>query len=275
MQLPYFGEVTKEKLLSDPTIWVLIVANISAIFFAWFYQWDFLELILVYWCQSIIIGFFYFIKLLFNKIEPEPMTITVNNSVTKVTGGIKGAITFAVSYGFLHVFYLVFIVLWFGMLSLMGGDFSLSSFFSSKMEYAILFFFIAHAFSYVYYSIKSKNNALTKKNEEKSPYDRIIGIHLCVWFAGVLVHPFGIVMILFLAVMLFSGAVANKKLPSYWKVLGPVITLILAAICLVFFRSILLLIVVSVIKTSVDVLSHYKKHANDSQANSTIQIKTN
>ena len=52
------------RLLSDHSTLFLIISNIVMIIFALVENWDLLTIMFIYWCQSLIIGFFTFLKML-------------------------------------------------------------------------------------------------------------------------------------------------------------------------------------------------------------------
>ena len=54
----------RSNLLSDHSTLFLIFSNIVLIIFALFENWNILTIMFIYWCQSIIIGFFTFLKML-------------------------------------------------------------------------------------------------------------------------------------------------------------------------------------------------------------------
>jgi len=53
-----------KSLKSDLSGWTLILSNLLAVYFAVREDWSLPTTMLIYWCQSSIIGFFNFVKIL-------------------------------------------------------------------------------------------------------------------------------------------------------------------------------------------------------------------
>src|SRR5581483_9812452 len=42
-------------LLKDPSIWIILVANLFPIYAIWVWYWDLFTLILLYWCEALVL----------------------------------------------------------------------------------------------------------------------------------------------------------------------------------------------------------------------------
>lgn len=117
------------SIFSDFSLWSLLLVNIITIFVALIQNWSLLNIMWVYWSQSIIIGFFTFIKIR-----------------RKCSDKYLPVISFGL-YLFGHLIYLIFlIVARESSLSQQMGD--IKNIFSLMIT--ILAFFINHLFSFFY-----------------------------------------------------------------------------------------------------------------------------
>lgn len=98
------------KLASNYPLLLLVGFNL---YFIWYYNQHregFKTLLLIYWFQSVMIGFFTFLQLLTTPAEQTTGLITDQNTGKPIGKGC-GALFFAVHYGIFHLVYLVFLVM--------------------------------------------------------------------------------------------------------------------------------------------------------------------
>ena len=172
-QLSYSPHYTINRL--DRSAYPLIFANLITIVYAYVFHWEFSDLLLVYWWQSVFIGFFQIFKIL----DLKNFTTTglrINDRPVSPTSESKRYVAafFALHYGFFHLVYLAFI-------------FHLSSF-SSPLNFLGSLpmagvFLLNHFFSYFQNraadSVKLQNLGAVMFR----PYIRIIPMHLVIIFA--------------------------------------------------------------------------------------------
>lgn len=185
----------RKYFLFDTSTISLLVSNIIVIILAIAQRWDVVTVLWVYWMQSVIIGFFQFLRILSLK-DFSTDNLTINNQPALPTSTTKlyTAFFFVFHYGFFHFIYAIF----------------LFNFFKSTrpFDFTYLFlgglvFFINHAFSYFH-----NEQVLSFGNEDKplsfgnriidqqktqnigqlmfSPYARIIPMHLIIIFGALL-----------------------------------------------------------------------------------------
>lgn len=156
----------------------LLLSNIIVIILAILQKWDVATVLWVYWMQSIIIGFFQFMRILsLKKFSTE--NFTVNNQPAPPTSQTKifTAFFFAFHYGFFHFIYVIFLFNFFQ--------------FSQPLDFKYLFtggliFFLNHTFSYFYNKIIDKEKVQNIAALIFSPYARIIPMHLIIIFGAIL-----------------------------------------------------------------------------------------
>ena len=173
--------IFKSGFLSDQSTRFLILSNIILIIFALFENWNLITLMFIYWCQSIIIGFFTFLKMLTLK---DFSTEGVNYDQMPPSSGAKVfmSIFFLFHYGMFHFAYYTFLI---------NGAFFRSNLELEAVGLSLIIvigvFFANHLFSFLY---NRKRDANKKQNIGKImmfPYIRIIPMHLTIIFGGMFI----------------------------------------------------------------------------------------
>jgi len=167
------------SIKKDKSAMILLLSNILAIIFALTQQWDLLIIMSGYWLQSVIIGFFNFVRII-NLKDFSVKDIKVNDKLIKATKKTKIYIAFffAFHYGFFHFGYLSFLISFMGEkgMSIMSEIYPL-------LLIGIIFF-LNHLFSFWY---NRKEPEGRKPNIGKImlfPYIRIIPMHLAIMAYG-------------------------------------------------------------------------------------------
>lgn len=165
----------------------LLLSNIIIIILAIVQKWDTSTVLWVYWMQSIIIGFFQFIKILsLKKFFTE--NFKINNQPAQPTTQTKlfTAFFFMFHYGFFHFIYAIFL---FNLFTNQLFDFT--DIFSGG-----LIFFLNHTFSYLHNKIVDEQKTQNIGHLMFSPYARIIPMHLIIVFGAILGQSVLIVFLL-------------------------------------------------------------------------------
>lgn len=173
-----FGDPNKKfkdlfKIKWDSSLYFLIVTNIIVIIIATLEKWDTPTLLFIYWCQSVIIGIFSFIRILnLKNFTTENFTLNGNKVEPTKSTKNKTAFFFLFHYGFFHLVYFSFIV----------GTFNTQINFASIVGLSVGLFFINHLFSFIKNFKQDTKRVQNIGKVMSSPYSRIIPMHLTIIF---------------------------------------------------------------------------------------------
>jgi hypothetical protein len=182
-----------------PSVLTLMAANIFPVIGVIFLGWNVFLLLLLFWMENVVIGFYTVLKMLFVPI------INLSGAATKVT-----AIPFfCVHYGIFTAVHglFVFVVFGGGMMdesALPDGVTLWQTVMSSQVGIGGLILLIGHGFSFFYNYIGSgeyKNSKITELMGQ--PYGRVVILHLTIIFGGFLMMLLGspVAGLLFLIVL--------------------------------------------------------------------------
>ena len=195
------------KILNDRSTHLLIIANIITIIFAIVENWDFGIIIFVYWCQSIIIGFFGVLRILNLKkfttdnfymsgVQPEP-----NEKTKKLV-----AIIFVIFFGFFHILYLAMILSTFTTLNTLEENYIF-------IIPSIAGFLITHTYSYFYNKDADSKQIPNIGIMFFRPIARIIPIHFAPVIGGLtfgMTTPSKISLVAFLLVKTIIDVIMHR-----------------------------------------------------------------
>lgn len=160
---------------ADGSIWLLAISNIVALVVAVYQGWNLIDLMLVYWAQSVIIGLSYFFRILnLDKFSTE--NFTINNRSVDPTPETRRftAFFFLFHYGFFHLAYLAFIVV----------EASPGQLLDPGLMICTAVFGINHFFSYRYNRDMDRKGTPNIGTLMFTPYLRIIPMHLTIVFGA-------------------------------------------------------------------------------------------
>lgn len=166
-----------KNYLSDSSSASLLFSNIFVIFLAIIQSWEVSTVLWVYWMQSIIIGFFQFLRILsLRNFSTDNFKINGQPASPTQSTKLFTALFFAFHYGFFHFIYAIFLAS-----VIAKAPESLSSVLVGSS-----IFFLNHLFSFI--KNKAADEAI-KPNIGKlmfTPYARIIPMHLIIIFGAIL-----------------------------------------------------------------------------------------
>jgi hypothetical protein len=169
----------------DASVWSLVLVNGIALLVALAGGWSLIDLMTVFWVQSVIIGISYFFRML-NLKQFSTENFRINNRSVEPTRETKRqtAFFFLLHFGFFHIGYLVFI-----LAENPGG---------SPLGLGLLIctvaFAINHYFSYRYHREVDASGTPNIGTLMFTPYLRVVPMHLTIVFGAVALGATGIVV---------------------------------------------------------------------------------
>lgn len=165
----------------DPSLWVLVVSNVYTLGAALYQGWDIRTIMLIYWAQSVIIGFFTVLRILSLK-NFSTTGLRVNRQSVQPTRSTRMFLAgfFAFHFGFFHVGYLIFIFVG-GFFGADGTPIALGGILSIT-----LLFFLNHLFSFFYNFKDARERPRNVGKVMLMPYARIVPMHITIIVGGVL-----------------------------------------------------------------------------------------
>lgn len=151
---------------TDPSAWSLVFANLLTIALAVRFNWSLIELMWIYWSQSVIIG-------AINVIKMRQIERSTGRSSWFFLGDTS--MFFMMHYGFFHLIYLLFLLIF-----TFAGETPLSN--GAPVQWlwvlvTVLVFLANHIFSYLYNQERDQSKADLDRLF-MFPYARIIPMHL-------------------------------------------------------------------------------------------------
>lgn len=218
---PFLARILPGEITLTPPLVSLIAANLLTIVLAVLGNWDLATVVFIYWAQSVIIGIFAFLSILFTDTsamaDSVTETTTLPDGSKQVRKGNPGTFKvlmagfFALHYGGFHLGYYFFIV--------GSGIFGPVDFSDPGIALSCGLFFAIHAYSFLYNRKRGKAAAADMMRQFMAPYDRILPMHLIIIFGSIIITGlefFGIttvtpVLVLFLLLKTYADVAGHLK----------------------------------------------------------------
>jgi len=168
---------------ADLSTWALVITNIVTISVAYLQNWPFATIIWVYWCQTLMIGFFAFIRVV-SLADLSPGGVDQLSLRLHKEGRLRAG------FFFLAHFTVVQACLTFTLWALIGPVTSVNL---GILLPSALLFFGNHLFSYMYHK---KSDRIVYKNVGLSafrPYLRLLPVLVSILFSGMVIAAFFLV----------------------------------------------------------------------------------
>jgi hypothetical protein len=167
----------------DVSLWSLAGANVLSLVVAVAQGWTLIDLMFVYWLQSVTIGASYCARILaLDKFSTEGFKI--NGRAVAPTAATKRqtATFFAIHYGMFHAVYLLFI----------GAEAPPGTFADLQLWGCGVAFAVNHVFSYRYNHAADRHGTPNIGTLMFTPYLRIVPMHLTIVFGLMASDAFGL-----------------------------------------------------------------------------------
>jgi len=174
------SEMWKRVDFTRPSTWMLIFSNVIVIFFAIVDNLSAVEVLWIYWIQSVIIGVFNFVKIISLK-EFSTKNFRSGGKELQATKATKisTGIFFLFHYGFFHFVYAMFL----GGFSVMNKA-STSTTVYNYLWFTSLVFFISYLIEYIQ-SLRNPSEEIPNLGAIMfAPYFRIIPMHMTIIIGG-------------------------------------------------------------------------------------------
>ncbi|MBU1202592.1 hypothetical protein KKH39_00900 [Patescibacteria group bacterium] len=209
--------------LAYPTVLSLFLVNLIPIFGVLFFGWDIFTILILYWLESTVVGFFNVLKM--QHIKDIGLTKKNRQSKTdKISEPTKifFIVFFIIHYSMFMFGHLFFIVTFFkpDLPKTTYTDVAFITVFSylKTLFISLSFLFLSHAISYIYNFIKKQEYLKTTINKQMfAPYKRIVTMHLTIIFGGFFATALGfgmsaVIILVFLKIVMdFSAHITEHK----------------------------------------------------------------
>ncbi len=187
----------------------LLTANFIAIALALYEGWELQELMIIYWSQSVIIGFFSFRRMRDLK-EFSTAGVSSNSRKPEPTDETKRRMSFffALHYGMFHCVYLIF------MLADGRNAFRGNLLFSGL---CIAAFLVNHWYSYVEHREMDATGKPNIGTIMFFPYARILPMHLTIIAGGAFSNASTPLLLLFLGLKTLADVIMHKIEHAAWR----------------------------------------------------------
>jgi hypothetical protein len=165
-----------EQFRSDRSVVALLLSNLLTMIWALVEGWEIADVMLVYWVQSVVIGYFNYYRIMDLK-EFSTKNLRMNNKRPDATPETKRSVArfFVLHYGIFHAAYLAFI------LGKDSGEVSLSSI---GIVVCIVAFYFNHRYSYRHNRERDSRRVPNIGTMMLFPYARIVPMHLTIGMAA-------------------------------------------------------------------------------------------
>ena len=160
--------LTMQPARQPASVWVLAATNIIALLIAVLQGWRLVDLILVYWTQSLIIGASYFCRILaLKRFRTSGLKFGDQPADESLRTKLFVAFFFVLHYGFFHAGYLA-------LMKEVAGDVS----FDRSVVICSLVFAANHLFSFLHHQRRDRHGTPHIVALMLTPYARIVPMHL-------------------------------------------------------------------------------------------------
>lgn len=181
---PRTATMAVEPPVDDGSVWSLLVANLFVLVLALLFDWHLVDMMLVYWAQSLMIGISYLLRILsLEKFSTENFYINGRAVEPTTMTKWKVGMFFVLHFGIFHLVYVSFIF---------SGEFGEPMQINWEFFVCLAAFAFNHAYSYRYHRDMDRAGTPNIGTLMFTPYARVIPMHMMIIFGGLLPQSFGI-----------------------------------------------------------------------------------
>jgi hypothetical protein len=208
------GKMPSKEMFKSFSVWSLLISNLLIALFTIIEKQSVLNVLWVYWFQSVIIGVFNFFKILSLK-EFTVDGLKMNNKLltTLKTAKVSVATFFLFHYGFFHFVYAIFLFSFFSMGGILIGEIDSAFIFLTS-----LIFFVNYLIEFIF-TFKSERAIVQSLPKLMfAPYKRIIPMHITIMASGFILvggsfsttDPGIIILLVFIGLKTFMDLVTHS-----------------------------------------------------------------
>lgn len=182
-------KIDLRETIKDPSALLLVFTNLITIFLTIVQSWNFITIVWIYWCQSVVVAILHLIRIKTYQYR-SLKGVYINNVPIESAEEFKSKIL-----GYFTFFYLIYFFIGGILIILISNNFKMDNLNVDYDYYAIfltaILFFINHLFSFFY----NRNKEIKSQNIRKLVYFpilRIIPIHIVIilgMFVGKSIFP--------------------------------------------------------------------------------------
>ncbi|MCL6088951.1 MAG: DUF6498-containing protein [Candidatus Marsarchaeota archaeon] len=165
------------KLAFAFSILILLIANLALLSAGMSGQWDMSQYLLIYWCESAIIGFFTLLKLWLSRAKkPMPFQVRAGGTTKDIDGASAAGRLALMGFFSLHFGLFMFVHLVF-LLAFLGASLDVLP----AVLWGAAVLFASHALSFFFHFLRGgERESMPAEQIFFSPYPRVIFMHLVV-----------------------------------------------------------------------------------------------
>lgn len=189
---------------SKSSAWFLILANLIPLFGVFFWDWQVLDIVALYWAENIIIGFYNALRMAWVRSE--------SGAGAEMIEKIFMIPFFVVHYGGFCAGHGVFLFTLLGSHAGINGIEGVVWLIFGPLKWPLLALFLSHGFSFFWNFLHRREYRNTTLSKQMfAPYSRIVALHIAILAGGVAIQAAGQPLLL-LIILVIGKTVMDVKL---------------------------------------------------------------
>lgn len=173
---------------SAPSLWTsgifLVLANILPIFGVFFWDWQVIDIVALYWAENLIIGFYNALRIACIRSDPSPGAESLEKAFMIPF--------FLVHYGGFCAGHGIFLYTFLGKHAGFTSPIDAISLIFGPLKWALLALAVSHGFSFFWNFLRGGEYKKKSVSQQMfAPYARIAALHIAIIFGGIVVQAAG------------------------------------------------------------------------------------